>query len=172
MQQLSDKCRVDDERIVTELDPLLRAGGDMAALDHCIFPWLFACRGILKDIYKVYLLAQGSSHDHSRCARRMAVVPAPSNDRKSRAIGALQEGIPHDRRRLQCGCRPPWIDQPGRKHTVADADCGFGGGRCRHHGRSAFCLTLPSLSIADCTGAERRHPSQLTALGFRSRSLK
>jgi hypothetical protein len=45
VQQLSDKCGVNDERIVAELDPLLRGGG-VAALDHRISP----CRGIQKDI--------------------------------------------------------------------------------------------------------------------------
>lgn len=72
----------------------------------------------------------------------MAAVPASSNARKSRSLGGeLQEGITNDQKRPSCGSR-----QPAGKHAVADADCGFGGGRCRHHARSALCLTLPSLA--------------------------
>jgi len=45
LQQLADERGVDDESIVTEVDPLPRAGGDVG-LGHYIFP----CRDALKDI--------------------------------------------------------------------------------------------------------------------------
>jgi hypothetical protein len=45
LQQLSYECGIDDESVVMEFDPWLRAGSDVG-LGHLIFP----CRGIQKDI--------------------------------------------------------------------------------------------------------------------------